>query len=441
MRPQDRTTSEVRPHPLPSSLIRDPSSLALVLVAILVIARASFSQTLRDPLDAVPDPYGQAVPRAAGPTTGLVIDLLACAAPLLVLSRRASDPGFGLRCTGSPLLLMALAGLAIGSALWASDKFAALVTAAHLLAAAAIAWTAWQLVRSWLHVRLVAGICVGILLVSIAQGTLYRLVEVPDSVQYWMQNRDQELAKRGWEPGSFQAIQFEKKILAGEMLGFCASPNSFAALLVLLGVIGAGAVIQRSVNRDESGWPGAIALALLPLPWLLYHTHSRAALATSLLAAAALVGFGWIGRMICRHRRAVYFGGVVAFLLAAAALVACGIFRGSLPNDSLNFRWRYWIGAARVFVEHPLLGVGWSNFGSHYLAARLPAAAEEIKDPHNLIVRAFAELGVIGGVLMIAWIAWTAWDLLNRPVLPLNHSGSVRAWPSSTSITARTIFS
>ncbi|WP_428940982.1 O-antigen ligase family protein [Fontivita pretiosa] len=412
-----------------------------MLLAILVIARATFSETLRDPLDAVPDPQGQAAPRGAGPTTGLVIDLLACAAPLLVLARRALDPGFRLRCAGSPLLLLALAVVAMGSALWASDKFAAVVSAAHLLAAAAIAWTAWQLARSWLHVRLVAGVCVGILLVFIAQGTLYRLVEVPDSIRYWQEHRDEELAKRGWEPGSFQAIQFEKKILAGEMLGFCASPNSFAAALVLLGVMGAGAAIQRIVDRDESGWSGAIVLVLLPLPWLLYHTHSRAALATSLLAAVMLAAFGMFGQAILRHRRAAYLGGAVVFLLAGAAVVGYGISHGSLPNDSLNFRWRYWVGAARVFIEHPLLGVGWSNFGSYYLAARLPAAAEEIKDPHNLIVRAFVELGVIGGVLMVAWIAWTAWDLLSRPALPLQQPGSARVPQCSRSITACTIFS
>ena len=65
------------------------------------------------------------------------------------------------------------------------------------------------------------------------------------------------------------------------------------------------------------------------------------------------------------------------------------------------------MGSLAVFKEHPMLGVGWSNFGLHYLAHRLGQAPEEIKDPHNFLVRFFTELGLVGGVLVILWqLVW-----------------------------------
>ena len=35
-----------------------------------------------------------------------------------------------------------------------------------------------------------------------------------------------------------------------------------------------------------------------------------------------------------------------------------GVYHGSLPQDSLNFRWRYWVASARLVRQHPLAGVG-----------------------------------------------------------------------------------
>jgi O-antigen ligase len=66
---------------------------------------------------------------------------------------------------------------------------------------------------------------------------------------------------------------------------------------------------------------------------------------------------------------------------------------------------------AQLFRRHPLIGVGWGNFGNEYLAFRLPEASEEIKDPHNFIVRTFTELGAVGGVLLLAWLLLVWWEL------------------------------
>ncbi len=72
------------------------------------------------------------------------------------------------------------------------------------------------------------------------------------------------------------------------------------------------------------------------------------------------------------------------------------------------------MGASRLLAAHPILGVGWENFGPRYLAVRLPIASEEVRDPHNFIVRIFTELGLIGGILLITWMLRLWWEMTQR---------------------------
>jgi hypothetical protein len=48
-------------------------------------------------------------------------------------------------------------------------------------------------------------------------------------------------------------------------------------------------------------------------------------------------------------------------------------------------------------------------------------ASEEIKDPHNLFVKALTELGIFGAVLCMGWMLLLMWEL-TRPVTPATHA-------------------
>lgn len=387
---------------------------ALALSASIVIARLTMLEALRNAL--LVTPGSPPVPVGPGPTTGLVLDLFACVPALLVLLRRWLDPTFALRVNWSYVPMALLAAWAVLSTRWADDKFAALVGSSHWLAASALLWSTSQLVRSWLHVRLVVGICYGLLLVLVVHGFFYRGIEQPALREEWDKNRATFLRQRGFEPGSFEAGQFEGKVLHGELMGFSASPNTHAAVLVLLGAISMGVVAQRLSERNVAGAAlvaGGVALSLATIYW----TQSRTAYATIVLAVLLLFLVGRSRSLLARRASAVYWLVVACVALGAAAAVGHGMHHGTLFHDSLNFRWRYWVGAFGVFRDHPLLGVGWENFGPHYLASRLPTATEEIKDPHNFVVRFFVELGVVGGVLALVWFLRLWWEM-TRPVAP-----------------------
>jgi O-antigen ligase len=396
---------------------------AFVLMLILVVARVLMSETVREAFDMVAGSLGG--PTGPGPTTTLVMDAICCVPALLVLLRRAVDRQYVLTWTWSQVLLALLAGWSAASVLWSTDKFVTVIAAANFIAAAVMVWSAAQLVRSWLRLRIVAGVCLGLLMACWAHGLIYRYFDYPDNIKFWKEHREQIFAEQGWEPDSFEAMQFEKKLLSGEVVGFTQSANSFAAVIVLLMVVSAGVAIQRTVHRDGAGWAIVTAGACVPALLVLYFTNSRTAAGTLLIAGAsfALLGVGRVRAWLVEHPALAYWTVAAISLIGAAALIGHGVYHGSLPQDSLNFRWRYWVAAARLVRQHPLAGVGWGNFGPHYLSVRLPAAAEEVHDPHNFLVRCFAELGWIGGVLALAWVARAAWEL-TRPIVPRTSTTS-----------------
>ena len=312
------------------------------------------------------------------------------------------------------------------STFWASDRFAASIEATHWIAAMILLWSTSQLVRSWAPLRLIAGVCFGVLLVLTAHGAVYRFVDVPDERTSFLQNEQRIYQERGWAPDSFIARQFKRKVLAGEIIGFSASPNTYAMELVLLSVIAAGMIAQRIADRDEWGWQTGIGFSFVPVLLMLWLTQCRAALATPIFAAgiAGVAALKMGSRLRPSWSRRSWFWTINAVILAGiAAMILYGKTHGSLVHDSLTFRWRYWIGAIRMLADHFVRGVGFGNFGDFYLAVRLPIASEEIRDPHNFFVRILTETGVVGATLLLCWLLRMAWEM----------TAPVRSQPASSS--------
>ncbi|MDB5296679.1 MAG: lipid core-O-antigen ligase-like enyme, partial [Phycisphaerales bacterium] len=412
--PDVAATAAARPFGRPADApTRGPwlTRAALGLAVAVVIARLFMTESIRS---AIPvEPGGTAIPYGPGPAAGLLLDLLAGLCPLLVLVRRWVDPAYALRLAWSPLAFAVLAAWAVVSTAWAGDRFAALVSSCHLLAAAGVLWAVAQIVRTPAHARLLAGVCVGLLGVLLAHGLWYQLVDRADLRHAWETNRDELLKARNVRPGTFEYTQFENKILRGELMGFSASPNTYAAAIVLLGLVVLGATAQ--FVRDRRWASAATMLAVLAVAaGVLPLAQSRTGDITAALGAAAVGAAAVFAPTFRRRSTLLYVAGALGVAAVAAFVVGYGLSRGTLFHDSLNFRWRYWVGSFQLWKLHPLAGVGWENFGPHYLGVRMPEATEEIKDPHNYLVRFAAELGGVGGLLALAWTARAWWEI-TRP--------------------------
>jgi hypothetical protein len=397
-----------------TSAYRWLNTTALVLALALVTSRCLTGEFLRDPSEVMPG--ANSAPRGVGAAIGVMLDLACCVPALLVLLNQ-SLTRTRRRTGGAATFFLAFAALAAVSFCWASDRYAAAVGASHLLAAGALLWAMSQIVHDWQSASGIAAMCLGLLLCYLAQGIYYETVDLPDLRDRWVNDvggtRTKLLQQHNWAEGSFPAKQFALKILHGDLSTFFNSANTFAAMLALLGVVVTGLFLSRLHEKKS------LALLVLPIPffWLLWLTQCKAAFVTLALAIGIFLILHFTSPILSLFRKTIYFLFIAVFLAGIALTVQYGLRHGNLHNDSLNFRWRYWIAASHIFREHPLLGVGWNSFGEHYLAVRLPAAPEEIKDPHNMLVRVLTELGIVGSGLFIAFLA-TAWWRMTQPTIP-----------------------
>ena len=146
-------------------------------------------EVLRDPFDLLGGDSTSVGPRPCGAACSIWLDLLCCLPALLVMLRRAVDKTYIVRFSIGEALFLLLALWAAISTIWASDRYAALIEASHLIAAAAIFWAMAQLVRSWPRLRFVSAACFGLLLIYIAYGFIYHYFDAADTAKYWKDNR------------------------------------------------------------------------------------------------------------------------------------------------------------------------------------------------------------------------------------------------------------
>lgn len=410
------TSAALSPDDEPSPLTTAIEWLAFVIVLAIVVARCTMLETIRDPLEM--SPGADAAPHGPGATTALVFSLLSIVPALLLLVRAAVDRSYVFTRSWGLFGLLLLGGWTFVSALWAADKFMAAVSGVNWLSAMTLAWSAAQLVRTPLRARIVAGVGLGLLLIYLVHSGFYLRDDLPALREMVEKDRDKILADRGWAADSFEARQFFQKITAGEMVGFSASPNTFAACIVVTMLLTAGLALQRLRDGDGPAWAVLLGLPIVGGAAIIVMTHSRTALAALVLAMVLLVAIWRIGSWMSRHARGLFVIAAASVLAGAAVIVWRGTTTGTLFHDSLTFRWRYWLGAWRIFTEHPVAGVGWENFGPFYLAKRLAIASEEVRDPHNFIVRFFVELGLIGGTLAVASIALLLWRITRPAATP-----------------------
>jgi O-antigen ligase len=192
------------------------------------------------------------------------------------------------------------------------------------------------------------------------------------------------------------------------------SPNNLAlylgrALPVGLAVLALGGNKRRRV---------LYGLAALVIGATIALTFSKGALLFGAPAALAVLLILWLGR----------WGWLTVGAGAAAALAALP-FLNRLPRFAgiLNpeggtsfFRLRLWESAWRMFLDHPLFGVGLDNFLYQYRSRYiLPEAWQDpnLSHPHNIVFDYLSRLGLLGfaaGVWLQAAFWGLGWEVYRR---------------------------
>jgi len=150
------------------------------------------------------------------------------------------------------------------------------------------------------------------------------------------------------------------------------------------------------------------ALVLLPVGLALLLTLSRGAIVLGLPAGLIALGL-WAGG---RWRKVTLIV-LLVFAVALIPLFRTPRFAGLLDTSqgTTFLRISLWHSAWRMFLDHPILGVGPDNFLYAYRTRYvLPTAWEEfnLSHPHNWILDFASRLGVLG-LAAFLWLQLTFW--------------------------------
>jgi O-antigen ligase len=117
---------------------------------------------------------------------------------------------------------------------------------------------------------------------------------------------------------------------------------------------------------------------------------------------AAGIGALWSQRLKWRFAARLTLVAVVAAVSVGVLAVRFQSYFAS-GATSVGARFDYWRAAARVTMEHPMLGTGPGTFQRPYARMKSPES-EMAKLTHNDYLEQFSDSGVVGGISYLVWV-------------------------------------
>lgn len=211
------------------------------------------------------------------------------------------------------------------------------------------------------------------------------------------------------------------------------SANYFALILVVVVPL----AVDRCVHERRFLTRALSAATLAGVVVSIVFTYSRGGLVA--LAATGLPMLAWVPR---RHAKRFLAVGALAAVALIAVLIPtaygqriaalgqiAGAVRGETPQDSaLRGRVSEVTSAAKMFADHPVIGVGYGNFEEHYhryaRTIALDGRSEE-RAAHSLYLEVAAETGLVGSIAFAVLVAYPIVGM-RRTYSLLLHAGRAR---------------
>lgn len=97
-----------------------------------------------------------------------------------------------------------------------------------------------------------------------------------------------------------------------------------------------------------------------------------------------------------------------ALIVFIVSVFSMFLFADLYPRAYDGERILLWTAAWQMFCDHPLIGVGVSQFSEHYLADYISPLAKEpnLPHPHNLFLYLLSTVGIIGFISHFVFYAW-----------------------------------
>lgn len=307
------------------------------------------------------------------------------------------------------LCLFCIAVVTAGFA--APNKRAAITDAVCLIAPVLMAVLLVQILDSQSKIKLVLAVIAALGVVSACQCAEQFFVSNQAMIDQYEQAPQTMLEPLGIQSGSFQQFLFEHRLYSRDVRGFFTTGNSAGSFAILASFAAVALFIDKFKNRQS----GPLALitcgvAVAVVVFGLIITHSKGAIAASLIAAGSFVAFLYFGNWLKMHKKAILLVCLLFFIAVGCAVVAYGLNHDRLPGgNSMLVRWQYWLAAAKMYADHPFAGVGPGNFAHFYTHYKPAAALESVADPHNFLLSVLTQYGPLGLIGFLAMLFIPLW--------------------------------
>jgi len=340
------------------------------------------------------------------------------------------------------LCLFCIAAVIAGFA--ASNKRVAITDAVCLVAPVLMAVLLVQILDSQSKIKLLLVVIAALGVVS-----AYQCAE-----QFFTSNQaiiDQyELAPQtileplGIQPGSFQQFLFEHRLYSRDVRGFFTTGNSAGSFAILASFAALALFIDKVKNHHFQQSIIKCGVAVAVIIFGLIVSHSKGAIAASLIAAVMFIAFLRFGNWLKAHRKAILLVCLLFFIAAGWAVAAYGLTHDRLPGgSSMLVRWQYWYASAKMYADHWLTGVGPGNFAHFYTHYKPAAALESVANPHNFLLSVLTQYGPLGLVGFLAMLFIPLWRTITSSSIEKSSSPQANRQPSfrTLAITYLTIIS
>jgi hypothetical protein len=275
-------------------------------------------------------------------------------------------------------------------------SFESVVEGSNLLAIVSVLYAASFAYKIHDAQRGIAGVVLGFVAMLVIMGAYEMFVVHPETVTNYELSRDSFLDSRGWSPGSFEALAYERRLYQAEPIAWFGLTNVFASFA---GACGAGLLILgwnlRKINRVSVVFfiGGFIAISGLLM------TGAKGGF------GAFALGFGLTMLAKIVTRRALD-GRAIACVcgLVVIGVIARGLIGERLGELSLLFRSQYITGSIRMYFDQPIFGVGPGAFQENYAIFKPALSPEDVASAHSFPFDLIAALGIGGMALLVMFI-------------------------------------
>ncbi|NIP27951.1 MAG: hypothetical protein GWN67_25895, partial [Phycisphaerae bacterium] len=278
---------------------------------------------------------------------------------------------FSYRLTGMEIGLFVFSVAAIIGVFSAANKRTAITNYVTLLAPILMGVLLVQILDSQVKIKLLLTVIAALGVVSAYQCAEQFFVSNQMTIEQYEQNRQAVLEPLGIQPGTFAHFLFEHRLYTRGVRGFFTTSNSAGSFALLASFAAVGLFVDKLKNR-KYGVHGplrfvscGIAVAIVIFGFVI--VRSKGAIAASLVTVSMFVAYLMFGNWLKKHKKIIFIVCLLLLLIVGSAVVLYGVTHGRLPGgNSMLVRWQYWDGAAKMFADYPVTGVGGGNFGTFY---------------------------------------------------------------------------